>query len=410
MDDYKRKEKKEKIFSFLTRRKQTELNESNKQSNAAFVRIPTSEDSSFTEKMNRVNMTIRLFGIAISFLFLILFEFNTKLFRKFVFQNLNGVIFKQREHATNDFHFTNIPCEWEESVDLESEINEGIQSIGIVGFPESGMRLVWRLIEAYTGYVVGDEWNYSNFSNWPRLIAIKTIYPHPDGIWSWGDALSNSIYSLRTPLNALRAVASLKYELDGDEKSAKPNSFQIKNGYSTGATLNFWKEWRDKNFEKEIDRYSWMIDFWTMNGYRRSSPHTDPHCVNDMALCTPLAFVDYQVLENGTANGFAEAEKISHVLEMAGANIIAQHDRACAYNEVLSRTYLYGKNRIGPDLSEYQYTERQLRIMMKMLESLISRYSASPWNTESHTVQLVQTLSKYMTEVEAEYLSNAVLK
>lgn len=78
-------------------------------------------------------------------------------------------------------------CEWEPGEPITGEVF----STFIVGFPGSGKRLAWQLMEALTGAVSGDDWNHSQ--NQYNVAFMKGSFPqHESSVWLWGDEMDQS--------------------------------------------------------------------------------------------------------------------------------------------------------------------------------------------------------------------------
>ena len=78
-------------------------------------------------------------------------------------------------------------CEWEPGEPITSDVF----STFIVGFPGTGKRLAWQLMEALTGAVSGDDWNHSQ--NQYNVAFMKGSFPqHESSVWLWGDEMDQS--------------------------------------------------------------------------------------------------------------------------------------------------------------------------------------------------------------------------
>lgn len=78
-------------------------------------------------------------------------------------------------------------CEWEPGEPITGDV----YSTFVVGFPGSGKRLAWQLMEALTGAVSGDDWNHS-LNNY-NVAFMKGSFPqHESSVWLWGSEMDQS--------------------------------------------------------------------------------------------------------------------------------------------------------------------------------------------------------------------------
>lgn len=78
-------------------------------------------------------------------------------------------------------------CEWEPG----EAITGDVFSTFIVGFPGTGKRLAWQLMEALSGSVSGDDWNHS-LNNY-NVAFMKGSFPqHESSVWLWGNEMDQS--------------------------------------------------------------------------------------------------------------------------------------------------------------------------------------------------------------------------
>ena len=95
-------------------------------------------------------------------------------------------------------------CEWEPGEPITGDVF----STFIVGFPGSGKRLAWQLMEALSGAVSGDDWNHS-LNNY-NVAFMKGSFPqHESSVWLWGSEMDQSeSISLRSCLLFFRSMLS----------------------------------------------------------------------------------------------------------------------------------------------------------------------------------------------------------
>ena len=78
-------------------------------------------------------------------------------------------------------------CEWEPGETITSDVF----STFVVGFPGTGKRLAWQLMEALTGAVSSDDWNHS-LNNY-NVAFMKGSFPqHESSVWLWGNEMDQS--------------------------------------------------------------------------------------------------------------------------------------------------------------------------------------------------------------------------
>ena len=78
-------------------------------------------------------------------------------------------------------------CVWEPGEAITGDVS----STFIVGFPGSGKRLAWQLMEALTGAVSGDDWNHSLEGT--NVAFMKGSFPqHESSVWLWGSDMDQS--------------------------------------------------------------------------------------------------------------------------------------------------------------------------------------------------------------------------
>jgi hypothetical protein len=265
---------------------------------------------------------------------------------------------------------------------------------------------VWRIIEALTGTVTGDDWDLSE--NGENVLFIKTSYPHPEGIWSWKDNMDQSMMLIRSFRWALPSYHTMRYELDysdGWNKSYIRRNFT----YTVSSSNEEWEAWRDSRFDVELSLWSWFIDFWMQNGLRTdgTEDYQDYHCQIHMEECHPKILVQYEKLYNVNKNiGQAESEKIARLIESSSnITIIDEEAWPCIYNSVVDRTELFNPNRNGkgPPVDQKGFTCAQLEAMMTEMTLLRDKYSVSPWDQDSVAADLVYALDEYIFSIGKEY-------
>jgi hypothetical protein len=296
-------------------------------------------------------------------------------------------------------------CQWTPPEPLQGE-NPLNHTTLIASYPGSGKRLTWRLLEALTGSITGDDWDLSESGM--DVLTMKTSWPHPEGNFSWGAKMDQMILLVRNPMYAIPSYHTMRYELDFSNTWL--SSFAKKNyTYTKRPNDEQWKQWRDAKFSTEVDRWCWFIDFWMQDGLRRNNtegtgPTQDWHCFHNYLDCVPKEIIQYEKLVARNPNiGIAESEKIGAVLEQTeNVNVIQYDARPCIYRQVIGRKEFYNTNR-GPKASEKEFSHQQLNSMRAQLETLRDKYSVEPWTGSTIAITLVNILNGYISDVQAEY-------
>lgn len=114
--------------------------------------------------------------------------------------------------------------------------------------------MTWKLIEALTGIVTGDE-HRLNGHQWDRTVSVKTHFPHEHGNNEMGmttnDQFPRAVLLLRHPKDAIPSYFNYLYEVQHNLP-----------GHSTRAPIEDWVAWRDRNFEEQMIAWAQHADFW----------------------------------------------------------------------------------------------------------------------------------------------------
>eukprot|EP00979_Chaetoceros_neogracilis_P013109 scaffold3667_cov123-Chaetoceros_neogracile.AAC.1 len=130
----------------------------------------------------------------------------------------------------------------------------------LASYPGSGKRFTWQVIDGLTNHITADDWNYSKqLENSP--LTIKTSWPHDQGVWSWDKQMDQVILLIRNPRWAIPSFHALRHELNY-ASTYESSWLRIGFVYTDRPAVNIWKEWRDANFDVEIDKWVEYIDFW----------------------------------------------------------------------------------------------------------------------------------------------------
>eukprot|EP00547_Thalassionema_nitzschioides_P001076 CAMPEP_0194210776 /NCGR_PEP_ID=MMETSP0156-20130528/9100_1 /TAXON_ID=33649 /ORGANISM="Thalassionema nitzschioides, Strain L26-B" /LENGTH=148 /DNA_ID=CAMNT_0038938163 /DNA_START=70 /DNA_END=513 /DNA_ORIENTATION=+ len=130
----------------------------------------------------------RVIAVAVlSLLGLVLdFKLSDKSFRRYLSIGDYGKRYLSIDYGNGD-------CEW--TAPVKVDLNEDPYGTLIASYPAAGMRLMWQMTAGAAGYEIGDDF----FFNGRIGGLIKTEYPHPEGIWSYGKEMDQTILLIRNP-------------------------------------------------------------------------------------------------------------------------------------------------------------------------------------------------------------------
>lgn len=118
----------------------------------------------------------------------------------------------------------------------------------------SCQKMTWKLIEALTGIVTGDE-HRLNGHQWDRTVSVKTHFPHEHGNAEMGmtsnELFPRAVLLLRHPKDAIPSYFNYLYEVQHNLP-----------GHSTRAPMDDWLSWRDANYEEQMIAWAQHADFW----------------------------------------------------------------------------------------------------------------------------------------------------
>lgn len=301
----------------------------------------------------------------------------------------------------------------------------------LVSYPGSGKRLVWRMIEAFTGFRTGDDWDLSEEGD--NVLAMKTSYPHPEGVWTWGARFHDAsiVLLIRNPRWAIPSYHTMRWELDYPTNYTESYAHRP-DTYTARPSQAEWEAWRGEtwpngntpkgNFAREIDLWGWFIDFWMNDGQRRNdgngNPVQDYHCRKSsghMANCIPDIVISFEDMYSAD-RGLSTVEKLMDILELnqnpggQSMPVVARGARRCVFGETTGKRGTEaqwdnsGRDGHGPDSSEYSFTWLQLQYTRDELLRLIGVYTNTTlgWDTDPVAQDLVVHLYRYLGEIEDE--------
>ena len=92
-------------------------------------------------------------------------------------------------------------CEWTTPVHVTDTPGNQIEKSWLAAFPGSGKRLTSFMVEALTGYLVGDDWDHSeHFADYKKVVMIKGQWPQREKFpWNWYRTTDDTILQIRNP-------------------------------------------------------------------------------------------------------------------------------------------------------------------------------------------------------------------
>jgi len=332
-------------------------------------------------------------------------------------------------------------CRWVEGKDVDQDPNFELFSTAIVAFPGAGKRILFLQLEALTELTTRDDFWLETHTNVTRYAFFKTQYPHHEGIWSWGDQCSQSVYLLTNPRMALITYLFILHEIRyaKDWETAYSNLDRV---FTIRSPITDWETWRNQRVSAEIHWWSWHIDYWMEGGLLRDifthelttpehwhrlmapsvyseaearafqssltnvQPTYDTHCTGgEIQDCRPTVIASYERMMN-PSTGPQEVAKFTAVIEgKVGIEFIEETTRQCAWEKIVIANgsgRRDTRDREGPALQEYDFTPEQEQSMMVELERIRDKYSALEWRSN----QVAKDLVGYMEEYIAVYKAN----
>eukprot|EP00979_Chaetoceros_neogracilis_P001061 scaffold193_cov239-Chaetoceros_neogracile.AAC.6 len=267
----------------------------------------------------------------------------------------------------------------------------------LAGFPGSGKRFTYAVIEGLTDNRVADDWGFSGNDNGN---IIKTSYPHPEGTWSYADGMDQSLLLIRNPRWAIPSYHNMKFELDFamtwlDSYAMLPNVYTVRPSVAS------WETWRDEHALDELNKWVEFVDFW-MTGGRKSNGIMDQHCVDDLQ-CKPKGILDFDTFYN--EHPTTEFYRLGSILDATeNVEVIARQARACILDSVYDDASLHNANRNGhgPAANQKRFSASQLTVMVDALNVLITKYSEWKDAGDQLAGELVIVLKGYLRQISSE--------
>lgn len=236
-----------------------------------------------------------------------------------------------------------------------------VQSTFTASYPGSGAKMTWKLIEAMTGIVTGDDHQLNGHAN---IVSIKTHYPSSEGKPIPGaENIPRAMLLIRNPLHSIPSYFNFIYEYQNNLP-----------GHSTKAPLEEWITWRNGNFDRQVQVWRRHTEYW-MDTYDK---------LHRMVI-------KYENLIDDE-NGSSEAAKIAEFLNRSdGVSTISPQEVPCVWYSVIK----YKKRRrleetanstevtaVPNDMESKRggpkytapYNPQQLKDLIQVLTQLLERY------------------------------------
>lgn len=135
---------------------------------------------------------------------------------------------------------------------------EPVKQTIVAAYPGSGSKLSKNLIRGITGHQVGSDGHDTR-----NAITIKTHYPAQGGNKTFKrfENIERFVLLIRNPANAIPSLASFEYE---QRKHKGLN-------HSERMPLDDWLEWRDKNFNEQIQNWVKHTKFWLEHNLKENT-------------------------------------------------------------------------------------------------------------------------------------------
>jgi len=326
-------------------------------------------------------------------------------------------------------------CQWVDGQDVDQDPNSELFSTAIVAFPGAGKRIVFLQLEALTELTTKDDFYLEPGHQMKKYAFFKTQYPHHEGIWSWGNKCSQTIYLLTEPKLALTTYLFTLHEIRYAKvwEEAYANLGRV---MTIRSPIESWESWRDLRFSAEVHWWSWHIDYWMEGGLLRdmftheyttaqhfsrimapdvyteaelrawqanidiTEPEYDAHCNGgDMDDCSPAAIASYERMMD-PSTGPQEVAKFTAVIEnKAGINFVDEEIRECAWRKIVvekASGRRDNRDRVGPELDEYIFRPHEQEMIKGELLRIRDKYSSSEWVSNQVAQELVEYMNEYL--------------
>ena len=284
----------------------------------------------------------------------------------------------------------------------------------VASYPGSGAKMTWKLVEALTGLLTGDE-HITHLRSigrevvpWDRFVTVKAHYPHKMGDPTIGPETATSSREQRLFFHAILLMRNPADALPGFHNFIYEQENQLEN-HSTRAPLEEWMRWRDANFAEEVQAYERHITYW-MEQY----PTT-----NDLLV---LSYEEMTADESGPLSTNALADFLR---EADGVEPVEGTDVDCAWTKIIKykgkdpppqdastpvavaerrqrrRLKDVPKDSIARSGSKFRpYTQEQIVAMLAMLNRLRARFGdTTNAHRNANTNHLLSILDVYFEKI-----------
>ena len=232
------------------------------------------------------------------------------------------------------------------------------------------------------------------------------------GKWGWGNKMDQVVVLLRNPRWAIPSYHNMRFELDYSKTWAESYA-RIGQTYTERPEVEQWENWRDGNFDGEMNRWFNFLDFWMKGGYQETDEEGNDiyhsRCRDRENFdCFPKAVLDFDHFYQ--RNPTAEFVKIADVFESSGPTMemVAAQARTCVLEQVFDNKnavpQLHQKSRPNAERPPmYRLTVRQFDRMLNRTIELVEKYSTEPYSLNPEASEFVRILGNYIIDNEAEY-------
>jgi len=332
-----------------------------------------------------------------------------------------------------------VDCEWADPQLVDDSVAPTLQATILASYPGSAKRAAFLQLEGLTELIASDDYNLNDDLNSTKYAFYKTQYPHHEGIWSWGNHGTQSIYIMQNPRTALRTYMFLKHEINYSQNRWSSWT-HVEDAFTTRPPVYEWNDFKLERFHREMHSWSWHLEYWMEGGLLRDiwshnittsahmyglqhpaiyteaelavfqdrmtnvKPTWDHHCasegahISDMSDCRPVEIISFEHLMDPNA-GPSEVGKLANAIQgQTGVDVVQESAWGCVWSKVVVENAtgtLSDADREGPDMEAYAFTELEMEIMIAELERLKAKYSHETWQ---FFVPLASVLVSYLDE------------
>lgn len=239
--------------------------------------------------------------------------------------------------------------------------------------------MTWKLIEALTGIVTGDE-HHLNGHQWDRTASVKSHFPHEHGSNEMGlttnEQFPRAILLLRHPKDSIPSFFNFLYEVEHNLP-----------GHSTRAPTEDWIKWRDSNFDEQMVVWAQHADYWL-------SRYSD-----DPEKILVLGFEGMTDDRGGPASALGLAAFLDR---SAGIDTIDPEAVPCIWDKIV-------RYKEGEEDTTTPPTVGRLVFQTGEEEGVASKRAAGDGNDRPYTEQQLEKMLGLLREVHKKHKSNKQL-